>query len=133
MNGEMNMRIPAADSSVTLQALNGAFRQLDSRTKTRNTETTLSDHLAAVDTTPAPAVARRVASSVTRAVLRIIGSMHRAYWERETAAELLQLSPDILRDIGLQGEDIRAVAREHAREQADAWVRQVRRSNGFGG
>ncbi len=98
-----------------------------------NTETTYNDYQPVVDTTQAQSGARRATSAVKRAVRRILKSMLRAHWERETTAELSRLPAYMLRDIGMREEDIHVVARDLARERADAWARQAQRSNGFGG
>lgn len=98
-----------------------------------NTETTYTDYQPIVDTTPAQSGVRRAASAVQRAIRRILKSMLRAHWERETAAELSRLPAYMLRDIGMREDDIHVVARDLARERADAWARQAQRSNGFGG
>jgi uncharacterized protein YjiS (DUF1127 family) len=98
-----------------------------------NTETTYNDYQPAVDTTRVQSGAGRAASAVKRAVRRILKTMLRAHWERETAAELSRLPAYMLRDIGMREDDIHVVARDLARERADAWARQAQRSNGFGG
>lgn len=98
-----------------------------------NTETTYNEYQPVADTTQAQSGVRRATSAVMRAVRRILKSMLRAHWERETAAELSRLPAYMLRDIGMREDDIHVVARDLARERADAWARQAQRSNGFGG
>lgn len=83
-------------------------------------------------------LARRAISSgpvaaLRRAGRRILKTMLRNYLERQTTRELSNLPPYLLRDIGMRKEDIRVVASDLAREQADAWARQAQRANGFGG
>lgn len=95
-----------------------------------NTPTTISGYEA---DNAVPQHAAGALSTVRRTMRRLARAMMARYLERETARELSSLPPYILRDIGMQREDIRRVAADLARERADAWARQAGGANGFGG
>lgn len=97
-----------------------------------NTETTYNDCLPVVDAMPEQSVGKRAASAVRRAVRRVVKSMIQAHWERHAVRELASLPDYMLRDIGMRPDDINKVARDLARERADAWARRAQGANGFG-
>lgn len=97
-----------------------------------NTEATYTDHPSMVDTVAGQPGLRRAASAVSRIARRIMKPMLRAHWKRQAIHELSGLPSFILRDIGVRPDDIRSVAADLARDQADAWARRTRGSNGFG-
>ncbi len=96
-------------------------------------ETTYSDRDPIIEPLARRAIRSGPVSAIRRAGRRILKAMLRAHLERQTTRELRNLPPYLLRDIGMRQEDIREVASDLARQQADAWARQAQRANGFGG
>lgn len=96
-------------------------------------ETTYSDRDSAVEPLARRAITSGPVSAIRRAGRRILKAILQTYLERQTTRELSSLPPYLLRDIGIREEDIREVASDLARDQADAWARQAQRANGFGG
>lgn len=96
-------------------------------------ETTYSDRDPVVEPLARRAMSSGPVAALRRAGRRILKAMFRLHLERQTTRELSNLPPYLLRDIGMRKEDIREVASDLAREQADAWARQAQRANGFGG
>jgi len=98
-----------------------------------NTESTYNTRDALAAAPAGASAAKRLALRLARPWRRVLQSMRRSHWERETVRELSSLPSYMLRDIGLQEDDIEKVARDLARERADAWARRAQASNGFGG
>lgn len=97
-----------------------------------NTESTYDTREASAVAPAKRPAAKHVASFLARSWRRAIRSMHRAHLERETIRELRSLPAYILRDIGLQEDDIDTVARDLATEHVNAWAHRAQASNGFG-
>ena len=93
-----------------------------------NTQTTYTGYAAGQSS-----VLRDTIAGIRGFAQRIAKAMMARHLERETVRELSSLPTYILRDIGMQREDIGRVAGDLARERADAWARRAGSSNGFGG
>jgi len=97
-----------------------------------NTESSFGTQQALAGAAAGQRGTKGLAAFIKRSWHRMMGSMLRAHWERETIRELGNLPSHMLKDIGMREDDIRRVARDLAREQADAWARRAQGANGFG-